>query len=140
MDVLRYEPAFIVDSLLQARAAVCAAANIFPCNRLTLVSPPKAAAYSGPRFFIELLRKIAAENKNITVIMWIDCDNDPGLALSAIRDGSKNVVMRGKNTKSINEIAQNAGAALIEFPPKAIDCIDTRKISRAYATWLEGKK
>ena len=136
MDVPRNEPAFIVDSLPQARAA----ADIFPYDRLTLVSPPKAAAYSGPRFFIELLRKIAAENKNITVTMWIDCDNDPGLALSAIRDGGKNIVMKGENAKSIDEIAQNAGVTLSAFSPRAIDCVSTGDIVGAYATWLDEKK
>ena len=49
--------------------------------------------------------------------LWIDCGENAGLALAAIRDGAKNIIFYGKNFDSVNEIALEAEVQLLNRVP-----------------------
>lgn len=82
-----------VASLAEARAALeqGRAAGV----GVTLFSPPGAAAYLGVGFFWALVEAARADVPGVEVEAVMDCGDDPGWALAALRTGFKAVVLGG---------------------------------------------
>ena len=83
----------IVHSLAEARAAVTAAAELdVP---VTLASAPEAAGYLGALWFRELVRMVSDEHPGVEVNAVLDCGEQPGHVMAALRQGLKRVRFTG---------------------------------------------
>lgn len=87
----------------------------------TLVSPPGAAAYLGVGFFWAVVEAARAEAPEVEVEAVMDCRDDPGWALAALRTGFKSVVLGGNRRARarVAAIARAMGARLLARPPAA---------------------
>ena len=109
----------VVQAIEEARAALrTARAAGMP---VILVSPPGGAAYLGVGFFAALIEAARAEFPEVAVEAVMDCGEDPGWALSALRMGFKTVVLRGnpKARARVVAIARAMGARLLARAPRA---------------------
>jgi hypothetical protein len=96
----------VVHDLEQARAALAAAAEA-GCT-IGLRSAPGAAAYAGVGY-------LKAVGDAIDHELWIDCGNDPGLVMAALRTGCRQLVFSGSGdaARRLGEMAEQAGAILV---------------------------
>src|ERR1700691_2415737 len=83
----------IVHSLAQAEAAVAAAASLgLP---VTLMSAPGAGAYAGVSWWQALVAQAAASRPDTTVASVLDCAEEAGTVLAAIRMGLRHLRFTG---------------------------------------------
>jgi len=108
----------VVHSLDEARVALAAARAAR--TRATLVSPPGAAAYLGVGYFAALIEAARAELPDVAFEGVMDCGDDPGFALSALRMGLKCVVLRGdtRARARVAAIARAMGARVLGQSPR----------------------
>ena len=109
-------------------AAVFAAAAARGVALTAFTAPWMAGAY-GPQL---LLAAVEAESRaEVTVIL--DCDDDPAIALAALRVGWKHIAFARTDRvrNKIAEIADTHGAELHPPPTEAIDFADTTDIGAA---------
>jgi hypothetical protein len=116
-EPLRY-PAFVVHSLTHAVAALTAAAE--EGRAIALLSAPDAGIYAGPGWFKALLdaARDAVPAAKFTAI--IDCGDDAGAVLGAIRAGIETAIFIGRPdvAERLAEIAQQAGVSLLTTRPQ----------------------
>jgi hypothetical protein len=112
--------AVVVHSLAAARAAL-AAAKAEGVRAVMLVSPPGAATYMGVGFFAALADAARAEFPEIAIEAAMDCGDDPGWALSALRMGFNAVVLRGnlRARARVAAIAREMGARVFRQAPRS---------------------
>jgi hypothetical protein len=101
----RETPAFIVQSLDQARDALTAA-RAFSCAPL-LLSPQGYAATLGAAVFQAMIHTLRREFPNTPFANALDCGLEPGHALAALRAGVEGVVIGG-NAKALIRIKDMA--------------------------------
>ena len=99
-------PAFIVQSLDQARTALMAT-RAFSCAPLIL-STPGYAAVMGAAVFQTMIDALRRETPDFLFTSAVDCGHEPGHALAAFRVGVEGVVIGG-NTVALNRIKDMAG-------------------------------
>ena len=113
-------PVIIVHSLAQAVAALSAAAEAG--RAIVLASSPDAGIYAGPGWFREIMEaaREAVPEARFTAIL--DCDEDAGAAMAAIRAGVQAIVFTGpaELATRLADIAAQAGAKLSTERPAAI--------------------
>ncbi len=131
--------AIIVHSLDHALAALAAAAELGA--PVTLLSPPGAAAYMGAGYFQALIDEARAEYLRVPVASVLDCGEEPGLALAALRQGLKAVRFSGpaQVADKIARIAGQMGAELVREELPALDLLDVSEPRAACLEWLEGE-
>ena len=128
----------IFHSLDHARAALAAAREA----RVPLVlrTAPGAAAYAGVGYLKAIVERARAEAPGVAMNAEIDCGEDPGLALAALRAGWTALRLSGRADvrRRIAEIAEAKGARLIadadREPP--LDLRDARDPRAACRTFL----
>jgi hypothetical protein len=86
------EPVIIVRSLAQAQAALAAAAEA-GCA-IVLASPPDGALSAGAAFYAALAREAAARHPAAKFTLRVDCGDDTGAALGALRIGIPEISCR----------------------------------------------
>jgi hypothetical protein len=98
--------AVVVHHLEQARAALAAAAEL-GCA-IELRSAPGAAAYAGVGYLKALSGAVDHE-------LLIDCGDDPGLVMAALRTGCRRVAFSGDADlgRRLGDVAEQLGAALV---------------------------
>lgn len=104
--------AVIIHSLDHARAAMEAASALeVP---VTLLSAPGAAGYAGARWFLSVIARARAEHPEVEAAAVLDCGDEPGRALGALREGCEAVRFTGpaKIAAKIAAIAEQSGAAV----------------------------
>lgn len=99
----------IFHDLADARAAL--AAHESPAA-LVLQTAPGVAAYAGVGYLMAVIEQAGADRRAAI----IDCGDDPGLALAALRTGWKNVLFSGrKDVRSkLAQIAEQQNAIVLE--------------------------
>ena len=109
-----------VHSLAEARAALRQGSD--EGRPVTLVSPPDAAAYLGAGFFWALVEAARAEEPRVAVEAVMDCGDDPGWALAALRTGFKTVVLGGnvRARARVAAIARQLGARVLTERPRTV--------------------
>ena len=112
-------------SLDHARAALAAAAELdVP---FTLQSAPGAAAYVGVGFLKAVADEAMGDGAG-EVVAVIDCGEDAGTALAALRAGWARVVFTGRTDvlEKLTDIAAQQGAQLVRPDPQAtaLDLLD----------------
>jgi hypothetical protein len=113
--------AVIIHSIDHARAACEAAAALgVP---VTLMSAPGAAAFAGAGWFLKVVARATAEHPGGQVTAVLDCGDEPGRALGALRQGCRWIRFSGppRAAAKIAAIAEQYGAALDESSGPALD-------------------
>ncbi len=126
----------IVHSLAEARAAVAAAAELgVP---VTLASAPEAAGYLGALWFRELVRMASEERPEVRVNSVIDCGDQPGHVMAALRQGLKRVRFTGSKTTAamLGDLASQYDAEIVTGALRAHDLMDQAKPETACRRWL----
>ena len=128
----------IVHSFAEARAAVAVAAELgVP---VTLASAPEAAGYLGTLWFRELVRMAGEERPEARVDAILDCGDQPGHVLSALRQGLKRVRFTGTKTiaATLGDLASQYDAEIVTGALRAYDLADQAEPEAACRHWLSG--
>jgi hypothetical protein len=103
---------------------------------VTLLSAPGAGAYAGAPWFAGIVDQAGA------VSAVLDCGDQPGTVLGALRSGLKRVRFRGaeETAARLREIAAQYGATIeaLEAPP-ALDLLDEADPEAACRAYLAGE-
>ena len=126
----------IVHSLQQAEAALAAAEAL--AVPVTLASAEGAGAYAGPRWFLAVMAQAARAHPGATFDAVIDCADEAGTALAALRAGATRVRFRGaaEAREKLAAIAAALGAAIEDESPPALDLLNERDPLAASQAWL----
>ncbi len=113
--------AIVVHQVGDAFAAVEAARSLD--TPLTLISAPGAAAYAGPVWFREIVAQARAKAPELAVSGMLDCADDAGHALAALRAGVEAIVFTGDAAivEKLTAIARATGATVHDTRPPAFD-------------------
>jgi len=128
----------IVHSIDHASAALRVAAE--QGLNVTLLSAPGAAAYIGATVFRDMIAAAAVAHPKASYTAVLDCGDDPGLALGAMRHGIKAVritngdVIRDK----LAEIASQRGVTVYENADEALDLDGMTDPAATCRAWLGG--
>jgi acyl-CoA reductase-like NAD-dependent aldehyde dehydrogenase len=126
----------IVHSLDHARAALEAAAALGIA--VTLASAAGAAGYAGALWWKALIEAARREHPEVAFIDLLDCGEEPGTALGALKAGIKHLRFTGSEAAlaRLAAIAAQSGAAIESgAPPPVLDLLDARDpraLCRAY--------
>jgi len=130
-------PVFVVHALDHARAAVAACAERgLPA---TLVSAPGAAAYLGAQVFREMIAEAGRAHPHVSVTAVLDCGEDVGLALQALRHGLKAIRLAAApaTLAKVADIAAQMGARLEnESDAAALDLLGADDPLAVCRAWL----
>jgi len=130
------ERAVIVHSLEQARVAATVAAELgVP---VTLATAPGAVGYLGALWFRELLAMVRSEYPGVEIAGILDCGDQPGAVMAALRQGLTTVRFSGpKSTAEVlAELADQYGARLVTRRIAARDLGDEPDPADACRAWL----
>jgi len=112
--------AVLFQHLAHARAALAAWPRA--AGPLRLLTPPGGAAHAGPEFYRHVVEHLRAEHPDRAVEAVLDCGDDGALALEALRDGWRHLVLRpARLRRKVAAAARPFGAAVRALPPPAID-------------------
>ena len=127
--------AVIIHSIDQARAALAAATRL---NRpIALYSAEGAAAYAGGAWFMAMVTAARADYPNAQCEAVLDCGDHPGLALAALRQGCRTIVLRSSPARrKIAAIASARSARLDPGAKEALDLRHCRDPESAVMSWL----
>ncbi len=130
------ERPIIVHSLEEARAAVAVAAELgVP---VTLASAPEAAGYLGALWFRELVAMARAERPEAEVDAVLDCGDQPGHVMAALRQGLKRVRFTGPRSTAttLRALADQFDAEIMTGALRAHDLMDQAEPEAACRRWL----
>ena len=128
-------PQVVVHDLAQARGALAAAAA---CGmRIELRSAPDAASYAGVGY-LQALGELAGQE------LLIDCSDDPGLVMAALRTGCRRLAFTGaaETARRLGEMAEQVGASLVHETsfPAALVLAPEDDAGRACRAWLRPRE
>jgi len=131
-------PTFIVHGLPHVRAALAAAADYGA--QIRLLFPFSFAAALGPEVAREVVVRARAEMPGHCFEWVLDCADEPGLALSALRAGIGVVRFDAGEPAAdrLADIARQLGARIDprRMEPRALDLANLRDPLRACRKWL----
>jgi hypothetical protein len=130
-------PAFVIHSLLQAKAALAAAAERGAA--VALLSAPGAAAYAGAGWFDAVARAAKAAQPDADMIAILDCSDRADLVQAAFRQGLGHAIFRGEAgvARRLRDIARQRGATLLTRRPPALDLEHAADPRAACRAWLD---
>jgi len=99
----RREPVIIVHSLVQAIAALTATVKVG--RAVVLLSAPGAGSYVGPGWFGALVDAAREAVPDARFSAFLNCGNDVGAALAAIRSEIQGVVFTGRVSPAASPIS-----------------------------------
>ena len=118
-------PVIIVHSLAHAVAALRAAAQTG--HSVMIASAKGAGIYAGPGWFGALVEAARERVPEARCSALLDCADEAGAALAAIRSGVERVVFTGEEelARRLSEIARQHGVGLMrKRPAPALDLSD----------------
>src|SRR6516165_3889488 len=121
----REAPVIIIHSLGQAAAALKAAARAG--RAVVITSAPGAGSYVGPGWFREVVMAARETVSGARFSALLDCADDVGAALAAIRSEVEGVVFTGRAdvARRLADIARQHGVQFVtDRPAVALDCGD----------------
>lgn len=132
--------AVMVHGIGDARAALAAAAALGVPVRL--VSAPGAGAYGGAAWFAEILAQAGAESPKARFDGVLDCGDQAGAALAALRHGVRLIRFTGHRAARTRLIALAGkhGARLIAGALPALDLAGAADPGAACRDWLSVAK
>lgn len=132
--------AVIVHSCLQARVAAQAAARAG--RDLDLRSGPGAGAYAGAGWWAALVAEIQAAFPTLAVRGILDCGDDAGAAMAAMRAGVAHLAVAGRPAlrRRIADLAAQSRAEIVDIAAPALDLgklAPGADMDRACREWLD---
>jgi fructose/tagatose bisphosphate aldolase len=129
----------IVHTLEHARTALGAAAEIGA--PVVLRSAPGAASNLGAAVFRDMIALAATEFPAATFTTVLDCDDQPGLALNALRRGIMAIRVDGtpEVAARIADIAAQTGATVDTSDGPTLDLLDVEDPETACRVWLSAE-
>jgi fructose/tagatose bisphosphate aldolase len=123
----------IVHSLDHALAALAAASALnLP---VTLASAPGAATQVGPAWFKAVIDQAIAAHPDVVVTAILDCGDEPGAVMGALRTGLKQLRFNGPEPVHAKLAAM--GAEFVDESPAAtLDLLDVREPEVACRAFL----
>ena len=112
---------FIVHDLNQGiQLAEMAAKSSIP---ITIFSPPGGGSSIGPEAFLEIVNLIRSKFPEVKMLAILDCGDDAGVALAAMRRGLNNIhsQLTGEKLKKLKQIALTNGVKIHTKPKNVID-------------------
>ncbi|WP_158046606.1 hypothetical protein [Skermanella pratensis] len=133
---LSVPPAVLVHGIDGLRAALAAAASLG--RPLTVVSFPGAAGSAGASWFHALVRAGSAEHPEVPLTAVLDCGEQPGHALAALRVGVGHLLLADSVPAwpRVQAIAEAAGATLYGSAGPVFDPRFFRDPIRECREWL----
>lgn len=128
--------AIVIHSLDHAKAALAAAAEMD--KPVTLLSAPGAVAYLGATVFRDMVEDAAAAFPTARFQAVLDCGDEPGLALGAMRHGVKSVcahVLPEVEAK-LAENAEKRGCTVYHREGPELDLLDMTNPKAACQAWM----
>lgn len=127
----------VIHDLDQARRAL-AAARRTGCP-VHLVSAPGAGAYLGPALFKQIIDQARAAEPAARVTACLDCANEPGTAMDALRQGVDAISLTAapEVLAKIERAAAQVDGRLAERPTRTLDMAD-RDAGLRLDSWLMG--
>lgn len=128
--------AVIVHGRDHACAAAAAAAELGVAVRLR--SAPGAAAYAGTLWFLGIVDGARAAFPDARIEAALDCGDQPGTALAALRQGAKMIRLEGPKAvrDKVAAIAGQYGAHIDTDRRKALDLFGVDDPEAACRAWL----
>jgi hypothetical protein len=126
----------IIHSAGHARAALSVADEMGV--GVTLLSAPGAAAYLGAAVFRDMVAAAREEYPEVEVTAVLDCGDDPGLALGAMRHGIGAVSISNipEIRAKLRDIANRRGVLVYEEDGPVLDLVDMTYPLAALRAWL----
>ncbi|UEM19519.1 hypothetical protein JL100_020835 [Skermanella mucosa] len=133
---LSVPPAVLVHGIDGLRAALAAAASLG--RPLTVVSLPGAAGSAGASWFHALVQAGSAEHPDVPLTAVLDCGDQPGHALAALRVGVRHLLLADSVPAwpRVRAIAEAAGATLYGLAGPVFDPRFFRDPVRGCREWL----
>jgi len=127
----------VIHDLDQARRALAAGRRTG--RPVHLVSAPGAAGYLGPALFKQIVDQARAAEPAARATVCLDCADEPGTALDALRQGVEAVSLSAapEVLAKIESAATQVGARLVTRPTQALDMADA-DADRRLDAWLTG--
>jgi len=135
--------AVIVHSLDQARTAARMAAA--GGRDLDLRSGPGAGAYAGGGWWTALVAQVAAEFPGLALRGVLDCDDDAGAAMAALRAGVIHLAFAGPPAlrRRVADLAAQSGAEIVDIGEPALDLgglAPGADLAAACREWLDANR
>jgi hypothetical protein len=131
------EPTIVIHSLDHARAALAAAAA--HRTKVTLASAAGAGGYAGPAWFKAILDLAATAVPNAEFSAIIDCGEEAGTVLAALRLGLTHVRFTGSDlaAERLADIAGQLGVTIErEVGSQVLDLLDSADPEAACRSFL----
>jgi 2-keto-3-deoxy-6-phosphogluconate aldolase len=122
----------VIHSLGHAVAALAAA-----CTRgtaVTVASAPGAALTVGPGWFKAVIEQACERYPGVAVTAILDCGDEPGAAMAALRAGLKHLRFHGAD--EVRGKLAEMGAIFAPSADEALDLLDIREPEAACAAFL----
>ncbi len=105
---------------------------------VTLLSAPGAAAYIGAVIFRDMVAVAREAYPEVAVTAVLDCGDDPGLALGAMRHGVGAVSISNipEIRAKLRDIADQRGVLVYEKDGPVLDLVDMTNPIAALRAWL----
>ncbi|MEQ9557675.1 MAG: hypothetical protein RIG67_18045 [Rhodospirillales bacterium] len=128
----------VIHDLNHAKQALSAARRTG--RPVHLVSAPGAGGYLGPALFKQIVDQARAAEPAARATACLDCADEPGTALDALRQGVEAVSLSAapEVLAKIESAAIAAGAKMAHRPAQALDMADA-DANRRLDTWLTGE-
>ncbi len=130
--------AVVVHGLDQAHDALAAAERVGVA--VDLLSGPGAAAYAGAAWWLAMTRAARAAYAAVAGRDILDCADEAGIAVEALRAGIRAIVFEGAQTQAerLAAIAEAMGAEVLRSRLPALD-LGRPGAARRLEAWLGGK-
>ncbi len=128
----------MVHGLDDARAAARAALALGVA--VTLISAPAAGGYAGAGWFRALAAQVRAEFPGVDLAAVLDCGDQPGAVMAALRAGVTEIVFTGDPAVAakLQAMAKASGAIVRTDRPPALDPRAARDKQAVCRDWLSG--
>jgi len=128
----------LVSCLNHARTALTVAEELG--RPVTLLSSPGGCALFGPLFFREMIARAASERPAAVFDFVLDCGEDTGTALQALRLGITTVHLEAppETLRRVEDMAAQRGARLERTLETALDLEGEKNAELACRSWLLG--
>jgi hypothetical protein len=132
----RQRPIIVIHSAAHACAAAAASAALR--RPVLLRSAEGAAGYAGAAWFQEVVRLARAQHPDADIAASLDCDDAPGHALAALRQGIELVRVRVRPAVRLKlaAIARRSGAGLDNARGRVLDLLNADDPEAACRRWL----
>jgi hypothetical protein len=124
----------VIHSLDHARTALAAAgARGVP---VILASARGAALQTGPAWFKAVIDQAREEHPGVAVTAILDCGDQPGAVMAALRVGLKQ--LRFRSAAGLRPKLEAMGAIFVAPPDSVLDLLDVKEPNAACAAFLGG--